>query len=151
MRLIRTHTTEKHREPVIATIGNFDGAHLGHQAIMQRLNVLKREQNAKSCIVTFDPLPLEAMAKAQGPTGAPARLQGTRDRLINFKNNDIDQCLWLTFNEALKNLSADDFIEHVLLKNLNLQTLIVGDDFRFGNPALGQLSNPSSRRKNSRI
>lgn len=120
-------------DPIIATIGNFDGMHLGHQAIMQRVNELKRLENAQSCVVTFDPLPLEAIAKQS----APARLQGTRDRLLNFKNSHIDQCLWLTFNEAFSQKSADDFIENVLLKNLNLHTLIVGDDFHFGHQRSG--------------
>ncbi len=107
--------------------------HLGHQTIMRRVNALKQTVNAQSCVVTFDPLPLEAIAKES----APARLQGTRDRLLNFKRNKVDQCLWLTFNDALRSLNAEEFIEDVLLKHLNLHTLIVGDDFHFGHQRSG--------------
>ena len=136
MKLIRRKAAVRDPKPIIATIGNFDGMHLGHQAIMERMKALAEEHNALTCVITFDPLPAEMFSKEK----APARLHGMRDRLLNIKSCGIDQCLLLTFNESFHTLSAKAFIEEVLLCNLNLHTLIVGDDFRFGNQRTGDFN-----------
>lgn len=107
--------------------------HLGHQAILRRVKALAANHSATTCIVTFQPLPHEVFAK----DNAPARIHGTRDRLTNFMNCGVDYCLLLPFNSALQSLSANEFIENSLLKNLNLHTLVVGDDFKFGNNRSG--------------
>ncbi len=129
MHLIRGNATLNSAQPIIATIGNFDGMHVGHQAIMQRMNELAQKNNAKTCVITFEPLPHEVFNANQ----TPARLQGTRDRFNNFKTQNIHTCMLLRFNEAFRSQTANDFIQHTLLDRMNLHTLIVGDDFRFGN------------------
>lgn len=136
MQLIRGKARRRDARPIIATIGNFDGMHLGHQAIMQRMKTLAELHSALTCIITFEPMPAEVFS-VQNP---PPRLHGTRNRIRNMQDCGIDQCLILTFNEQLRSLSASEFIENVLLENLNLHTLIVGDDFRFGNKRAGDIS-----------
>ncbi len=132
MQLIRGQARHTSEQAVIATIGNFDGMHLGHQAIMNRVTDLAQQHHAKACVFTFQPLPHEVLAKSPLP-----RLQGTRDRLLGFNQHGVDLCIVLPFNEQLRALTPQAFIETVLLKNLNLHTLIVGDDFRFGNQRAG--------------
>ena len=136
MRLIRGKARVRDTSPIIATIGNFDGMHRGHQAIMQRLKSLAQSHNARCCVITFEPMPQEVFSTEDAPT----RLHGTRDRILNFESLGIDQCLLLAFNDEFCALSATEFIEDVLLKNLNLHTLIVGDDFRFGNQRKGDFN-----------
>jgi len=128
MQLIRGHEYWQDTTAVIATIGNFDGMHRGHQAIMQRLQTLAAKHQALSCVISFEPLPHEVLS----PDNAPARLQGTRDRLLSLQACGIDRCLILPFNSSLRKLTASDFIQAILVDKLNLHTLIVGDDFRFG-------------------
>lgn len=132
MQLIRGHAREHSEQAVIATIGNFDGMHLGHQAIMKRVTDLAQQHNAKACVITFQPLPHEVLAASP-----PPRLQGTRDRLLGFKQYGMDLCIVLPFNEQLRALDPQAFIANVLMKNLSLHTLIVGDDFRFGHKRAG--------------
>lgn len=136
MQLIRGQVQARNAKPVIATIGNFDGMHRGHQAIVQRMNALAQEHSALMCVITFEPMPQEVFSTGD----VPPRLHGTRDRIGNMQACGIDQCLMLTFNDAFCALSATEFIEGVLLKNLNLHTLIVGDDFRFGNKRKGDIN-----------
>jgi len=136
MQLIRGTSTLQSDKPVVATIGNFDGMHLGHLAIMRRVKTLAAEHGGLSCVVSFHPLPHEVLS----PDTVPARLQGTRDRLISLKDCGIDRCLLLPFTKSLSNLSANDFIQSILLNRMNLHTLIVGDDFRFGHERSGSFS-----------
>jgi len=136
MHLIRGNTQTIHAPRIVATVGNFDGMHVGHQAIMQRLNDLAKSLDAKTCIITFEPLPHEVFS-VDAP---PARLHGLRDRFHNFKTAGVDYCLLQRFNETFRSLSADEFIQRILVKQLNLHTLIVGDDFRFGKNRGGSFS-----------
>jgi len=136
MQLIRGNAQLKHAPRIIATIGNFDGMHAGHQAILQRLTELAEQHDAKTCVMSFEPLPHEVFS-ADAP---PARLHGTRDRLQIFESFGVDFCLLHRFNEAFRTLSAEDFIQSILLKQLNIHTLIVGDDFRFGKNRKGSFS-----------
>jgi len=136
MQLTRGYSAWRGNERVIATIGNFDGMHRGHQAIMQRLNALSAEHQLPTCAITFQPLPHEVFSQN---TPLP-RLQGLRNRLLSLQNHTIDHCLLLPFTESLRSLSAKEFTEKVLVDALQVHTLIVGDDFHFGHKRSGSFS-----------
>lgn len=112
----------------VATIGNFDGVHLGHQAILTQLNSLARQYSAPSLVVIFEPHPRELFA----PNRAPVRLNGLRDKLALMAEQGVDYVLCLPFNSKMKAMTANAFIHDVLLQALKIKHLIVGDDFRFG-------------------
>ncbi|MEN0106180.1 MAG: hypothetical protein AAGC84_07105, partial [Pseudomonas sp.] len=112
----------------VATIGNFDGVHRGHQAILARLCERARELGVPSCVVIFEPQPREFF----GPDTAPPRLMRLRDKLALFAAAGVDRVLCLSFNRRLRELSAAEFVQTVLLQGLGVQHLEVGDDFRFG-------------------
>ncbi|WP_110643988.1 bifunctional riboflavin kinase/FAD synthetase [Salinicola sp. CPA57] len=112
----------------VATIGNFDGVHLGHQAILEQLQTLSRAQDLPVTVVIFEPQPREYFAGDQ----APPRLTRLRDKVALLKAHGADRILCLPFNDALRSLTAQQFIERVLIDGLQVEHLVVGDDFRFG-------------------
>jgi len=112
----------------VATIGNFDGVHIGHRAILTRLVERARAFGLPSVVVLFEPQPREYFS----PDNAPARLSRLRDKLIELDKLGIDLVLILAFNRRLSALSAEDFIQQVLVQGLSVKHLEVGDDFRFG-------------------
>jgi riboflavin kinase/FMN adenylyltransferase len=112
----------------VATIGNFDGVHLGHQAILEQLQTLSRAQGLPVTVVIFEPQPREYFAGDQ----APPRLTRLRDKVALLKAHGADRILCLPFNDALRSLTAQQFVERVLIEGLQVRHLVVGDDFRFG-------------------
>lgn len=112
----------------VATIGNFDGVHLGHQHVLAQLADKAKEFDCPCTVITFEPQPLEYFA----PQSAPARLMRLRDKIQVLQRQEVDQLLCLRFNKALANMPYQDFIEQVLVKGLGVRYLVVGDDFRFG-------------------
>lgn len=112
----------------VATIGNFDGVHLGHQKILDSLIQKGKQLACPTTVINFEPYPREFFQKEQ----APARLSRTLDKIRIYQQKHIDRLLLLKFNQQLANLSADDFIKKILLDGLAVKHLIVGDDFRFG-------------------
>ncbi|GGK01815.1 bifunctional riboflavin kinase/FAD synthetase [Pseudomonas matsuisoli] len=120
-------------EGCVATIGNFDGVHRGHQAILKRLRERAAELRVPSCVVIFEPQPREYF----DPQGAPARLTRLRDKLELFNAEGVDIVLCLAFNRRLRELSAAAFVQAVLIEGLKIQHLEVGDDFRFGCDRMG--------------
>ena len=112
----------------VATIGNFDGVHLGHQAILARLRERSQELGVPSCVVIFEPQPREYFA----PDAAPVRLTRLREKLELLRGQGVDFVLCLTFNRRLRELSAAEFVRQVLVDGLAVRHLEVGDDFRFG-------------------
>jgi len=117
----------------VATIGNFDGVHRGHQAILARLRERAVELGLPSCVVIFEPQPREFFA----PETAPARLARLRDKLDLLAAEGIDLVLCLTFNLQLSKLRATEFVDTVLIDGLGVKHLEVGDDFRFGCDRIG--------------
>ena len=117
----------------MATIGNFDGVHRGHMAVMRQLCEQARHLNLKSTVMTFEPLPHEYFMGTQ----APARLTPLREKLQLMATQGIDQTLCLPFNRKLVGMSAEDFIRGVLVDGLGVRLLVVGDDFRFGKDRRG--------------
>ena len=126
------------RHPGIApgcalTIGNFDGVHRGHQAMLALLRSEAAHRGVPSCVMTFEPHPRDYFAAAQHkPELAPARIATFRDKLAELARCGIDQALVLPFNAQLASQPPQDFIDQVLVRGLGVRYVLVGDDFRFG-------------------
>jgi riboflavin kinase/FMN adenylyltransferase len=120
------------------TIGNFDGVHRGHQAMLALLKNEAQHRGVPSCVMSFEPHPRDYFAAvARKPELAPARIATLRDKLTELARCGIDQCVVLPFNAALASQPAESFIEDVLIKGLGVQYVLVGDDFRFGAKRVG--------------
>jgi riboflavin kinase/FMN adenylyltransferase len=120
----------------VATIGNFDGVHLGHRAVIETLAEAGRRFGLPTCVVLFEPQPREYFA----PEDAPPRLMRLREKLIRLAELPVDWVLLLRFNRALADLPAEDFINAILIEKLGVKYLVVGDDFRFGRNRRGDFS-----------
>ena len=115
------------------TIGNFDGVHRGHQAMLALLNNEARHRGLPSCALTFEPHPRDYFAaRFNQPELAPARIATLRDKLHELRACGVDQCVILPFDQTLASLSAQAFIDDVLVRALGARYVLVGDDFRFG-------------------
>jgi riboflavin kinase/FMN adenylyltransferase len=115
------------------TIGNFDGVHRGHQAMLALLQSEARHRGLPTCVLTFEPHPRDFFAARAGkPELAPARIATLRDQLGELERCGVDQVVILRFDEALATLPAQDFIRQVLVEGLGARYVLVGDDFRFG-------------------
>jgi riboflavin kinase/FMN adenylyltransferase len=137
MRLIRGLNRAALLGDCVATIGNFDGVHVGHQAIFKQVIALAKAHGLPSCVISFEPLPHEFFNKANT---SPSRLHGFRDRVQNVANAGIDQLVLLTFDKAFSEQTPNEFIQHVLVQSINVKHLIIGDDFRFGHKRAGDFS-----------
>ena len=119
----------------ILSIGNFDGVHLGHQQILARLINKSIELGLPSVVMLFEPQPREFFAKKVDDLTAynvPARLMRLRDKLKYLEKSGIDFVLCVRFSERFAKLTAEEFIQDLLVKRLKVRYLSVGDDFRFG-------------------
>jgi riboflavin kinase / FMN adenylyltransferase len=115
------------------TIGNFDGVHRGHQAMLALLKSEAQQRGVQSCVLTFEPHPRDYFAAAaRKPDLAPARVGTLRDKLADLANCGVDQTVVLPFNAALASRSPQAFISDVLVNGLGARYVLVGDDFRFG-------------------
>jgi riboflavin kinase/FMN adenylyltransferase len=115
------------------TIGNFDGVHRGHQAMLALLINEARHRGVPSCAMTFEPHPRDYFAAAtRQPDLAPARIATLRDKLSELRRCGLDQCVVLPFDARLSSLSPQAFVDDVLLGGLGVRYVLVGDDFRFG-------------------
>ncbi|MEO7547332.1 MAG: bifunctional riboflavin kinase/FAD synthetase, partial [Ramlibacter sp.] len=115
------------------TVGNFDGVHRGHQAMLALLNSEARHRGVPSCVMTFEPHPRDYFAAVQRkPELAPARIATLRDKLTELARCGVDQCIVLPFNAKLSSQTPDAFIQEVLVRGLGVKYVLVGDDFRFG-------------------
>lgn len=115
------------------TIGNFDGVHRGHQAMLALLNTEARQRGLPSCVMTFEPHPRDYFAAANHrPELAPARIGTLRDKLTELAAGGVAQTIVLPFDARLAGQSPDQFIDDVLIQGLGARYVLVGDDFRFG-------------------
>jgi len=134
MQLIRgLHNLNESHRGCALTIGNFDGVHLGHLEILNNLAKAAQQQNLVSCVMSFDPLPMEYF----NLDAAPARLHRLQEKWTALQLTQVDYFLCAKFNHQLAELSADDFIKNILVEKLNVKYLLIGDDFRFGNKRCG--------------
>ncbi|NVJ59829.1 MAG: bifunctional riboflavin kinase/FAD synthetase [Gammaproteobacteria bacterium] len=129
MQLIRgLESITKQLQPCVATIGKFDGIHIGHQQIINEVIRLAKLQNRESAVIVFEPDPQEFFAGEN----APARLTRFREKWRIFKQLGVEKVICLKFSEALASMKAEHFIDDLLVEKLAVKHLIVGDDFRFG-------------------
>lgn len=112
----------------VATIGNFDGVHRGHRAVIENLAAQGRRLGLPVVVVLFEPQPREYF----NPDQAPSRLTRFREKLSQLALLPVDQVLLLHFDHVLANSPAEEFIRDVLVESLRVKYLVVGDDFRFG-------------------
>jgi len=115
------------------TIGNFDGVHRGHQLVIEQLQRVARATGLPTVVIIFEPQPIEFFA----PARAPKRLARFREKIAYLKAQQIDYLLCLHFDEGLAELSAEDFVQRILVDNLNTGHLVIGDDFHFGKNRVG--------------
>ncbi|MGH1463060.1 MAG: bifunctional riboflavin kinase/FAD synthetase [Neptuniibacter sp.] len=129
MELIRGlhNLREKHRG-CVATIGNFDGVHLGHCKVLEQVKEKADELDLPAVVITFEPQPREFF----GGADAPPRLTRFSEKYRLLQAQKIDRHLCLTFNDRLRSMTADQFVEELLLRGLAVKHFVVGDDFRFG-------------------
>lgn len=114
--------------PVALTIGNFDGVHLGHRAMIARLSQAARSRGLPVAVMTFEPQPQEFFA----PDQAPARLTSLREKLEILRDCGVDRVYVCRFGFRFAQLTAEEFITRILKDGLAVRWLLVGDDFRFG-------------------
>ncbi|WP_346838835.1 bifunctional riboflavin kinase/FAD synthetase [Microbulbifer sp. SAOS-129_SWC] len=122
------HNLRPRHRGCVATIGSFDGVHLGHQAIVAQLRQRARERNLPAVAIIFEPQPHEYFSGEK----APARLMRFKEKVLALFAAGIDRVLCLQFNETLRSLDAEAFIQRILVDGLGIEHLVVGDDFRFG-------------------
>lgn len=118
------------------TIGNFDGVHFGHRALLTRLIADAHARGLPATVLTFEPHPRELFT----PDQAPARLSSLREKLAQLEACGVDRVHVCRFNRALASLTADEFIEQILVAGLNTRHLLIGDDFRFGKGRSGDFT-----------
>lgn len=134
MELIRgEHNLRPRHRGCVATIGNFDGVHRGHQAVIGQLLEEAGRRGLPSTLITFEPLPHEFFMGVK----APARLTALRERLQQFARLGVDRVAILRFDATLAGLDAGRFVQRTLVDGLGVSAVIVGDDFRFGKDRAG--------------
>ena len=122
------------------TIGNFDGVHRGHQAILARVRQEAQARGLTPAVMTFEPHPREYFAAIhQRPELAPTRISGLRDKLCALIQAGMEEIFVQRFDARLASMSANSFIEDLLVGDLNVRWLLVGEDFRFGHKRSGDI------------
>jgi len=119
----------------VVSIGNYDGVHLGHQEVIREMKTLSRKYSIPATIVTFRPYPWQYFQSGN----ASPRLTTFRDQLTMFEKVGIDRVVCLKFDRKLANTEPADFVRHILVEKLNVQHIVVGNDFRFGKDRAGSV------------
>ena len=137
MELIRgIHNLRPRHRGCVLTIGNFDGVHLGHQAVLRQLQLKGAELGLPACVMLFEPQPMELFVRE----GAPARLTRLRDKFLALQALGLDRLLCVRFGHDFANLEPDRFIEEILVARLGVRYLVIGDDFCFGRGRAGDFA-----------
>lgn len=123
-------------EGCVATIGNFDGVHLGHQAVLDQVQRKADALGLPAVIMLFEPQPREYFA----PQQAPARITTLREKLELLRGFGVHCVLCVRFNDAFCSQSAAQFCQDILVRGLNVKHLVIGDDFRFGSDRAGDFA-----------
>ncbi len=130
------HIPSQATTPCVLTIGNFDGVHRGHQALLERLIVQARKLGLPATVMTFEPHPRELFESHQ----APPRLTRLREKLRLLESCGVDRVFVCRFNASLAALEAETFVERLLVQGLAVRHLYVGDDFQFGRGRRGNFA-----------
>ena len=138
MRMTHGWFSELHRanRPNAVTIGNFDGVHLGHQAMLARLTARAASVGAAPAVLTFEPHPREIFT----PDSAPTRLTSLREKLEILRGLGVAHVHVCRFTKPFAALSAEDFVRRILVEGLQARYVLVGDDFRFGAKRAGDFA-----------
>ncbi|TEA78051.1 bifunctional riboflavin kinase/FAD synthetase [Allopusillimonas ginsengisoli] len=127
--------------PSAVTIGNFDGVHRGHQAILHRVRDEAGKRGLAPTVMTFDPHPRAYFAqRGQRPELIPTQVSSLRDKLTDLASHGISQIALERFNQRLADMSAEDFIAQLLVRGLATRWLLVGEDFRYGHKRSGDIA-----------
>lgn len=127
--------------PSAVTIGNFDGVHLGHRAILACLREAALQHALSPTVMTFTPHPRAFFAqRAQRPELIPTQISSLRDKVALLAGEGIEQVALCRFNQSFAELSPEDFISRLLVDGLDTRWLLVGEDFRFGNKRAGDIN-----------
>ena len=136
MELIRgLHNLRPHHRGCVLTIGVFDGVHVGHRALLERLAVLGEDFRLPSMLMVFEPHPQEVLDYLV----TPARITGFREKMLALRDTPVDRVLCVRFDEKFATMTARAFIDDLLDTKLGVRHLVVGDDFRFGYQAEGDI------------
>jgi riboflavin kinase/FMN adenylyltransferase len=133
MKIIRDIKKLTLNDPITATIGAFDGLHIGHQKIIRNIVDLSIKNNTKSALITFNPLPKIYFAKKN------FQLLSMHKKINILSTFNLDYLVILRFNDELLSTSSKEFIEDILINKLNIKALSVGDDFKFGHNQEGSV------------
>ncbi len=136
MRIWNGVATYPDADPVVASIGNYDGVHLGHQAILERVIDAAQAKGSRSLLITFAPHPLEVVA----PERRPRLLHNRRQKLERLEQTGLTDLLLIDFTEEMAALSGEQFFEQVLADRVRFSEIHVGESFRFGRDRSGDVS-----------
>lgn len=141
MKVFRGLPNDRARAPCALTIGNFDGVHRGHQALLSEVTAAANRLGLEAAVMTFEPHPREFFAARMGDLSkAPARIANLRDKLGALANNGIDRVIVEHFNEHFASMTPQEFTERVLVNGLHVKWLMVGDDFCYGAKRAGNVA-----------
>ena len=141
MKVFRGLPNDRARAPCALTIGNFDGVHRGHQALLAHVCTAARGLGLEAAVMTFEPHPREFFARRGGdPVRAPTRIANLRDKLQSLSNAGIDRVIVEHFNAQFASITPDEFVERVLVAGLHVKWLMVGDDFCYGAKRAGNVA-----------
>lgn len=136
VRVFRGLPNAESKAPCVLTIGNFDGVHLGHQALLARMRAAGAARGLSTCVMTFEPHPREYFA----PQHAPARISNLRDKLEALDAQGVDRLVVEHFNAHFAGQSPEQFVRNIIVDGLHTHWLLVGDDFRFGAKRAGDFA-----------
>ncbi len=137
MELVRgLHGLRASHKGCVLTIGNFDGVHMGHQALIARTRELAAKHQVPSAVMVFEPTPREYFARDQ----APRRLADFRGKLRLIERTGIDRLICARFGRSLSAMTPDEFVRGLLVQRLGVKAVVVGDDFRFGAKRAGDFA-----------
>lgn len=140
MKVFRGLPNAASRAPCALAIGNFDGVHRGHQALLARLREVASGMGIESAVMTFEPHPREFFASRAGdPSRAPKRIASLRDKLVSLSRAGVDRVIVEHFNEHFAALPPEEFVERILVQGLHVKWLIVGEDFCYGAKRAGNV------------
>lgn len=141
MKVFRGLPNAAARAPCALTVGNFDGVHRGHQALLARVREAATKLGVEAAVMTFEPHPREFFARLAGDLSkAPARIANLRDKLQSLENAGIDRVIVEHFNAHFASMAPQDFVEKVLVQGLHVKWLMVGEDFCYGAKRAGNLA-----------
>ncbi|MDO9023282.1 bifunctional riboflavin kinase/FAD synthetase [Zwartia sp.] len=139
--IFRQAPAPEQRLPCALSIGNFDGVHRGHQAMIAQVCSAAQRLGLSPTILTFAPHPRQYFAQLNHrPELSPPQITGLRDKLTALANSGIERVVLARFNRAMAEMSASDFVTNWLARELNVRWLLVGEDFRFGRQRMGDVN-----------